>query len=386
MALINCTFYDFVRHIKTKNKSIICYGAGMIPLYIEPLLLQYDLLQNVHLFIDSNREKEGKTVSFQDRSIKIAMPDYLKTLDADKYVILITAEEYEGILDKIRNCVDLSDWECYAYPLLNLSFFKSTASENFSYGNITCIPKMIHYTWFGESEKKELYLRCIESWKKQCPDYEILEWNETNYDVHKNRYIEQAYKRKKWAYVSDYARLDILYRYGGIYLDTDVELLRSMDALLTTEAFLCFGEWPVPNSGAGVGCVKGHAIIKEMMETRESIDFIQADGNDDAHTNSNYEMRVLMRHGFHMNFEYQTKAGMTLYPPDVIAPVSVTGKDSFITERSIGIHYCNNSWRNGSGRFNQHYYSHIQYGRISGAVSGITDYTNISKYRDYIDK
>lgn len=342
MALINCSFDDFVTYIKKEKKSIICYGAGMLPLYMEPLFSQYDLLQDIRLFIDSNQEKAEKTVSLQNKNVKIAMPDYLKMMDAKKYVILITAEKYREILDRLRNYVDLSCWECYSYPLLNLSFFKSMISPQFTYGNRNRIPKVIHYTWFGKGKKQRL---CIESWKKYCPDYEILEWNETNYDIHKNRYIEQAYERKKWAYVSDYARLDILYRYGGVYLDTDVELWKSMDELLTTEAFLCFGEWPAPNSGAGIGCVKGHTIIKEMIGVREYIDFIQEDGSDDPHTNSNYEMQALMQHGFRMNFEYQMKDGIALYPPDVIAPVSVTGRDSFVTERSIGIHYCNNSWR-----------------------------------------
>lgn len=349
MALINCSFDDFVRHVTKEKKSIICYGAGMLPLYIEPLLSQYNLSEAICLFIDGSRQKKGKTVSLQHRSIKIEMPDCLKSLEPEKYVLLITAEKYREILEQIENCVDLNCWECYTYPLLNLSFFRGMTPEKITYGNVNHIPKVIHYTWFGRSKKQE---SCIESWKKHCPDYEILEWNEDNYDIHKNRYIEQAYERKKWAYVSDYARLDILYRYGGIYMDTDVELRKSMDELLTTEAFLCFGEWPAPNSGAGIGCVKGHTIIKEMMETRENIDFIQEDGSNDPHTNSNYEMQALMQHGFHMNFEYQTKDGMTLYPPDVIAPVSVTGTDSFITERTIGIHYCNNSWRSGNGRLN----------------------------------
>lgn len=385
MELKNCSFDNFIRYIKEKEKSIICYGAGMLPLYIEPLLSQYDLLRNIYLFVDSNREKEGKTVAFQEKNIKIAGPECLRTLVAEKYVILITAEKYREILDKLDYYVDLSLWECYVYPLLNLSLFKGMASGKIVYGEKNYIPKVIHYIWFGKNDKKgvsklehisiaqkiELYSRCIKSWKKYCPDYEIIEWNEENYDIHKNKYIEQAYKRKKWAYVSDYARLDILYRYGGIYMDTDVELLRGIDDLLSTKAFLCFGEWPVPNSGAGMGCVKGHPIVKELMETRENIDFIQKDGSNDIYTNSNYEMRTLMRHGFRMNFEYQTKDGMTLYPPDVIAPISVTGRDSFITERSIGIHYCNNSWRDGNGRFDQYYYSNIQYSGVSGSVSGI---------------
>ena len=99
------------------------------------------------------------------------------------------------------------------------------------------IPKVIHYCWFGKNELPEDAKRCIASWKKFCPDYEIIEWNETNYDVRKNKYMSDAYDEKKWAFVSDYARIDIIYNYGGIYLDTDVELLRPLDELLKDKMF-----------------------------------------------------------------------------------------------------------------------------------------------------
>lgn len=359
MALHDCSFDRFVTDIKTGGKAIICYGAGMLPRYIEPLFIQYGLARYIRLFLDGNREKEGKSISFQNREVKIACPEYLKSIEAEKCVILITAEKYDEILDQISSYIDLNQWECYVYPLLNRSFFRSMIPEPFIYRSKDCIPKTIHYTWFGKGKKSELHSKCIESWKRYCPNYEIVEWNESNYDIYKNSYIKQAYQREKWAYVSDYARMDILYRYGGIYLDTDVELLKNIDALLETEAFLCFGEWPAPNSGAGMGCIKRHPIIKEIMETRESIEFIQEDGGNDARTNSNYEMQVLMRHGFHMDFSYQMKDGMILYPPDVIAPVSITGRDSFLTDRSIGIHYCNNSWRSNNGRVGQYHCSGI---------------------------
>ena len=100
------------------------------------------------------------------------------------------------------------------------------------------IPKVIHYCWFGGNEMSALEKKCIESWKTQCPDYEIIRWDETNYDVTKNLYMQQAYAAKKWAFVSDYARLDILYQHGGFYLDTDVELLQSLDAQENSK--ICF--------------------------------------------------------------------------------------------------------------------------------------------------
>lgn len=102
------------------------------------------------------------------------------------------------------------------------------------------IPKIIHYCWIGKSEKPESVEYCIESWKKYCPDYKIIEWNENNYDFIKNEYMKEAYDSKKWGFVPDYARLDIIYNYGGIYLDTDVEIIKSFDALLNQEAFIGF--------------------------------------------------------------------------------------------------------------------------------------------------
>ena len=102
------------------------------------------------------------------------------------------------------------------------------------------IPKIIHYCWFGGAELPEKDRKCIESWKKFCPDYQIIEWNENNYDVTKNTYMYQAYQAKKWGFVPDYARLDIIYQHGGIYLDTDVELVKNLDSLLENDAFMGF--------------------------------------------------------------------------------------------------------------------------------------------------
>ena len=94
------------------------------------------------------------------------------------------------------------------------------------------IPRVIHYCWFGNGTLPEKTVKCIESWKQYCPGYEIKQWNEKNYDVNKIPYIMDAYKEKKWAFVADYARLDILWKYGGFYLDTDVELIKSLDFFL----------------------------------------------------------------------------------------------------------------------------------------------------------
>lgn len=127
------------------------------------------------------------------------------------------------------------------------------------------IPKVIHYCWFGKNEKPDIVKKCIASWKKYCSDWEIKEWNEDNFDVTSIPYMKEAYEAKKWAFVSDVARLLIIYQSGGVYLDTDVEVLQSINTLLDNEAFFAFETGRNINTGMGFGSVKEHAVVKEMI-------------------------------------------------------------------------------------------------------------------------
>src|SRR5215510_15199585 len=113
------------------------------------------------------------------------------------------------------------------------------------------IPKIIHYCWFGGNPLSELALKCIASWKKYFPNYEIKEWNESNYDVHKIPYTSEAYNAKKYAFVSDYARFDILYQYGGIYFDVDVEVIKQFGDILNDTGFM--GMETLSGCNAGLG-------------------------------------------------------------------------------------------------------------------------------------
>ena len=128
------------------------------------------------------------------------------------------------------------------------------------------IPKIIHYCWFGRGEKPKLAKKCIESWKKYCPDYDVVEWNEDNYDVHKNPYTEYCYQNRKWAYLSDFVRLDVVAEHGGIYFDTDVELLRSPDFLLDREAFFCYETPDFVATGLGFGAQARHRTVTAMRQ------------------------------------------------------------------------------------------------------------------------
>lgn len=155
------------------------------------------------------------------------------------------------------------------------------------------IPKVIHYCWFGGGPKSELVKTCIESWKQFCPDYEIKEWNETNWDVSKNEYCKEAYEKQKWAFVSDIARLDIVYKYGGIYLDTDVELHKSLDDLLDYNGFLCFHFETRINTGLGFGAIKRSPVIHNLLSDYEGRHFILDNGKMDLTACTYYNTNVL---------------------------------------------------------------------------------------------
>lgn len=137
------------------------------------------------------------------------------------------------------------------------------------------IPKKIHYCWFGGKEKPKLVKKCIASWKKYCPDYEIIEWNEDNFDLNKNEYVKYCYKNKKWAYLSDYVRLDVVGEYGGLYFDTDVEAIKSFDDLLCYDAFYGFENEQYVASGLGFGSVAQHKTILAMLEEYYKLEFDQ---------------------------------------------------------------------------------------------------------------
>ena len=133
------------------------------------------------------------------------------------------------------------------------------------------IPKKIHYCWFGGRPLPPLARKCLASWKKYCPDYEIIEWNERNFDLTMNEYVRWCYAHKKWAYLSDYARLAAVYAQGGIYFDTDVELIRRIDRLLSNEAFYAFENDQYVASGLGFGAEAGHETLRRMMEPYEAL-------------------------------------------------------------------------------------------------------------------
>lgn len=207
------------------------------------------------------------------------------------------------------------------------------------------IPKKIHYCWFGENEIPEKDKKCIESWKKYCPDYEIIQWDEKNYDIKKNNYMYEAYKNKKWGFVSDYARLDVIYNYGGVYLDTDVELIKPIDELLDNKFFCGFENKDMVAFGLGYGAEKGNLIVKSIMEEYENKSFYYKTGQLNLTPCPIYQTKVLRLYGLKCNGEKQILPNKTfILPIESLCPKSYLTGQINITENTYSIHHFNMSW------------------------------------------
>lgn len=209
------------------------------------------------------------------------------------------------------------------------------------------IPKIIHYCWFGRGEKPQLIKHCIRSWKKVMPDYEFKCWDEDNFDVNRCRFVQEAYKAKKWAFVSDYVRFYALYKYGGIYLDTDVEVRKRLDSFLDTD-FFCGTEVFRNGTYVGInpdaaqfGSCAGNPILKDCMNYYENHEFvIPEEGIAHIVTSPILLGKVLTKYGYLYKDEHQVlENNITIYPNSVLSHVYTPSKD-----KSYTVHYFENSW------------------------------------------
>ena len=206
------------------------------------------------------------------------------------------------------------------------------------------IPKTIHYCWFGRGEKPELAIKCIESWRKYLPDYVIKEWNEDTFDVSQNQYVHEAYVNRKYAFVTDYVRLYALYVEGGIYMDTDVEVLRNYNNFLEHNAFSGFeSDGNVPTGM--MAAEKGSIWAKELLEQYDTRRFVQEDGSFDLTTNTTVITKYMVSKGLLLNNKLQDFPGLcTMYPSDYFCPKDHgTGKIT-CTKNTVCIHHFAGSW------------------------------------------
>ena len=212
------------------------------------------------------------------------------------------------------------------------------------------IPKKIHYCWFGGKPLPSLAKKCIASWKKYCPDYEIIEWNETNFDVNCCDYVREAYEAKKWAFVSDVARLYALVNQGGIYMDTDVEVLKPLDEFLTLEAFSGFEAKDRIPTGI-MASVKDQAFFKKLLDDYNDARFYNEDGTPNLTTNVTRITNMCLQYGLKLDNTKQTTQGFTLFPSEYFCPKDCETKQLNITQKTYTIHHFDGSWLPWKKRF-----------------------------------
>ncbi len=204
------------------------------------------------------------------------------------------------------------------------------------------IPKKIHYFWFGGGEKPASVRRCIDSWHKYCPDFEIIEWNEHNYDINKHPFMAKAVNDKKWAFATDFARLDVLIRYGGIYLDTDVEIIKDFTPLCSQKAFIGFEKDDLIGDGQGFGGVPDFPIFKETISVY--------DGLEEYIESPKLRTKILLNHGLKLDGSRQQIDEIDIYPVDYFCPKSWGTGYINITPNTYSIHHFDGSWHGKGGK------------------------------------
>lgn len=204
------------------------------------------------------------------------------------------------------------------------------------------IPKIIHYCWFGHGEMTPLMHKCIKSWKKYCPDYKIIEWNEENFDISSSIWTSQAYHAKKYAFVADYVRLYALMKYGGIYMDTDQELIKPLDTFLAKDMFLGFMDTQI--SAGLIGSASDSEMLKEFFDYYQDKEFL-FNGKLDQTPNTLWMTNLLLAHGLKIKDVYQKVNGVEIYPRTYFCPTNCDSIKNFHSSETVAIHHWAMTWR-----------------------------------------
>lgn len=211
------------------------------------------------------------------------------------------------------------------------------------------IPRIIHYCWFGGSSLPSDVKKCIASWKKYCPGYEIKRWDESNFDINCHPFVKAAYEAKAWAFVSDYARLKVVYENGGIYFDTDVELIKNLDVLLKNPCYVGIQyNGHLCNTGLGFGAARFSPVVQAMMGKYDSVTFQEEKKNEFACPLLNNE--VICALGYQKSDNVAHLKDVTVYPPRYFDPYPSGSSENGMSSETISIHHYSATWAKGQQR------------------------------------
>ena len=328
-----------------KKKKIIIYGAGAVGRLVAPYLLKKNGLDHyVVNYVDNDERKHGTFADLNGRKVRIiSVEDSLQYNDC---LWLITNGNYDAVLSSLEQRDSLKETKYIILPKIQSMLTDSkTDTSIIKISETPLIPKVIHYIWLGGNEIPERLQKCIDSWKKVCPSYEIKQWDESNLDLTSNAYVKQAYEMKKYGFASDLLRMVILYKHGGIYIDTDVELIKPLDDMLYQTGFCGVEKWGYVNSGGSMGCAPGNSVVKQIIDYRKNEQFVISDGNLNMTTCGIFETLPLVKKGFRLDNTLQTIDDMNIYPADFFCPFNYMNKKLTISDNTFCIHHFDNSWK-----------------------------------------
>ncbi len=326
------TLESFLR----KHKHVICFGAGSIFRIMCYELKQMGKLEKILAVTDCKFSQSGLMEVAGISILQITQQQALEWIrhEDESIGILITTASWREVTKNILENLDIDDYGVY-------SLLKEAAKSEFimpyQKNDQLKIPPFIHYCWFGRNNIPKRLQKYMESWEKYCPDYNIKLWNEDNYDIEAVTYTKNAYKNKQWAFVSDYVRMDVIYKYGGIYLDTDVEVIKCLDELRKNEGFIGTEVSGGINSGLGFGAVAGNQMIGKLRD-------LYLKKNIESITNMGKETELFVHAGYQIGKGYQVINDMTVYPWQVLSPKIKEDGSIHIGECTYTIHHYDGSW------------------------------------------
>lgn len=347
MKFVNCKLNEIDKYIG-KN-GIVFFGCGSWLKSVEYTELMN--LRDKFLYVIDNNPK-GK-VQLEDIELNVYYPE--KIGDEKECDIIITSPVY--MYDMYRQLVDMGlpdSVRCMSFPFMVLDASnevdKELLAKVVNTNGTQQIPKIIHSFWFSGDKKTEVYQKCIDSWYKVLPDYKIIEWNMENYNWHKNPFVEKAIELQAWAFAADYARLDVLNEFGGIYMDMDVEVFKRFDGLLENEAVLSFSNH-IQIDLAFIASKPNNHIIKELLELYNDIDIPNERSGFTKFFQPAYIRKCLVDKGIKMDGSLQKIDGATIFPNYFFMPQDfILFREFQKTKDTYCVHYDNFGWSLGDNK------------------------------------
>lgn len=327
-----------------KRKKVIVFGAGRA---LESCIDLYFDNKEIEIIVDNNSKIWERYIEHCGKTVQIVgvheLVNILEGKSLDDYVMMITSPFYAAeIVQQLDEYVEFDGLCCFLQVVVR-NTRENIPPYSFTQGSER-IPRKIHYFWIGEKPLPKEFEANIDTWKKQNPDFEIIRWDESNYDFGKCDYVKECMESGQWSFATNYARLDVLYTEGGIYLDTDVVAQSNFAPLLADKAFFNMGCADRINMGCGFGTQAGTDIVRQMKEAMKKDHFVDQFGKPMKKPFHSYVHPALKKAGFVFENKYQNIDDVAIYPCEVMSPITIDGMPNFISEKTISIHLEKGTW------------------------------------------